>query len=216
MLRADGTLPQGLTRRAHGFLWHHAAWAATWAPGEVRRHWLAHDVGTVGLDEAEALQSRWGGLCLPPAPQYDGGPLPIEVVYIRAGDEFGETGWWTECGSQRSALPYSFMVAPGGSFGILEASWVPLHASLDGWIESLALTYALNGRAAHVRRIVGSDRDALDLTNLEVVAEVQGRADTWWRGDDRLIAIYRGEALLFERDEYAIAFVYDGLKDVLL
>ena len=135
---------------------------------------------------------------------------------VRAGCEFGETGWWIECGDQRSALPYGFMVAPGGSFGILEASWVPLHASLDGWIESLALTYAVSGRAAHVRRIVGSEVDALDLTDLQPVVEVQGRADTWWRGDDGLVAVFRGDSLLFDRDDYATALIYEGLKDVLL
>src|SRR5690348_3224833 len=57
-----------------------------------------------------------------------------------AADGSVVSGWWFEAGLQRTAVPYSFMIGPAGEFGIHAQRWVPLHASIEGWVESLALT----------------------------------------------------------------------------
>jgi hypothetical protein len=45
---------------------------------------------------------------------------------------------------------------------------------------------------------------------MEAVPEVRGVAGTWWLGTDSLIAIYRGEAELFQRPDYRTAYVHSG------
>ncbi|WP_327308943.1 hypothetical protein [Streptomyces sp. NBC_01298] len=39
----------------------------------------------------------------------------------------------------------------------------------------------------------------------------QGLADTWWRGKDSLIAVYRGEAAGFDAPHCLRARIYGGL-----
>jgi hypothetical protein len=40
---------------------------------------------------------------------------------------------------------------------------------------------------------------------------LQGLADTWWRGEDSLIAVYRGEASGFDAPHCLRAHIYGGL-----
>lgn len=53
--------------------------------------------------------------------------------------------------------------------------------------------------------------EELDLDGFEPVPEVQGLADTWWRGKDSLIAVYRGEASGFDAPHCLRAHIYGGL-----
>lgn len=53
--------------------------------------------------------------------------------------------------------------------------------------------------------------DDLELDGFEAVPEVAGLADAWWRGNDSLIAIYRGEAEVMEAPRCQTATIYAGL-----
>lgn len=107
-------------------------------------------------------------------------------------------------------MAYSFMIGPDGEFGIDAYRWTPLHASTDGWVESLAL-------AAHARRwattVTREAVDALDLREFEPVPEVQGLTDSWWRGKNSLIAVCRGEAVGLDAPQCLEAHIYGGLDD---
>lgn len=59
--------------------------------------------------------------------------------------------------------------------------------------------------------LVASAVDELDLDGFEQVPEVQGLADTWWRGKDSLIAVYRGEASGFDAPHCLRVHIYGGL-----
>ncbi|NED91339.1 hypothetical protein G3I76_66085, partial [Streptomyces sp. SID11233] len=113
-----------------------------------RRWWRERDVPAEAIDRMAAFQARWGGVVLPPAPEYDGGPR----YFGPDGPEKDDSGWWFEAGTQRSAVPYSFVIAPDGAFGIQveRNGWAPLHASVEGWVEALALAHHA---AAHATRI---------------------------------------------------------------
>ncbi|MFD9293249.1 hypothetical protein ACFWBV_34345 [Streptomyces sp. NPDC060030] len=53
--------------------------------------------------------------------------------------------------------------------------------------------------------------DGLDLDSFDDVPKVAGIADTWWRGTDSLIAIYRGEAEVMHAPSCRTATIYAGL-----
>ena len=100
-----------------------------------------------------AYQRRWGGLLLPPASQYDGGPKYFDPD----SPESDTAGWWFEAGMQRTAVPYSFMISPSGEFGIQAERWAPLHATVEGWVESLALAHHASIWAKQVTKLVSDE-----------------------------------------------------------
>ncbi|MEU2448285.1 hypothetical protein ABZ588_32880 [Streptomyces althioticus] len=55
--------------------------------------------------------------------------------------------------------------------------------------------------------------DDLELVGFEEVPEVAGLADTWWRGSDSLIAVYRGEAEVMDAPQCRTATIYAGLDE---
>ncbi|MFF9915575.1 hypothetical protein [Streptomyces sp. NPDC013457] len=55
--------------------------------------------------------------------------------------------------------------------------------------------------------------DELELDGFEAVQEVAGLADTWWRGTDSLVAVYRGEAEVMDAPQCLTATVYAGLDE---
>lgn len=61
-------------------------------------------------------------------------------------------------------------------------------------MEALALADHARRCARSTTTLTGEEVDGLDLDSFDAVPEVAGIADTWWRGTDSLIAIYRGEA----------------------
>ncbi|GLW04415.1 hypothetical protein Slala05_80450 [Streptomyces lavendulae subsp. lavendulae] len=74
--------------------------------------------------------------------------------------------------------------------------------------------------ADHARRcarttttLTGAAVDDLDLDGFEAVPEVAGITDTWCRGTDSLIAIYRGEAEAMHAPQCRTATIYAGLND---
>ncbi|WP_395292872.1 hypothetical protein ACF9IK_04130 [Kitasatospora hibisci] len=157
-----------------------------------------------------AFDERWGGLVLPPAPMYDGGPR----IFRPDTPEVAPTGgWWFEAGDQRTAVPFSFMIGPRGEFGIHAERWVALHASVEGWVESVALAHHAAMWAKRITKVAGADVDALQLGLYEPVSEVAALADGWWRGTDSLIAVYKGEAECFAKPAYRTAVIYSGLDE---
>ncbi|NEB00304.1 hypothetical protein G3I78_14725 [Streptomyces sp. SID13726] len=178
---------------------------------EIRRHrdaWLAEGIPAAEIDRAAAFQDRWGGLALPPAPFYEGGPRVLAAGRPRGSSG---SGWSFRAGDCRVSMPYGFLIGPDGTFGLDAHHWTPLHASTDGWVESLALAAHAARWAKTVTKLRGGAVDSLNLDDYEPVPEVQGLTDTWWRGHDSLIAVYRGEAVGLDAPRCLEAHVYGGL-----
>lgn len=197
-------LPAGLTRRAEIFIGVHGNRFATPDVGLHRAQWLQHGVPAPQVDRVLAWTQRWGGVVLPPSVHYDGGPRMLAPDGLERSGE----SWLFEAGAQRTALPYSFMIGPKGEFGIHADRWVPLHAGVEGWVESLALAEHAFHSSRATATVTGGAVEALDLEGFEPVAEVAGLADTWWRGPDSLVAVYRGEAECLSAPQCRTATVY--------
>lgn len=80
-------------------------------------------------------------------------------------------------------------------------------------MESLALAAHARRWARTVTRLTGEAAAALDLGGYEPVPEVQGVTDTWWRGRDSLVALYRGEAVGLDAPQCLEAHIYGGLDE---
>ncbi|MER7910053.1 hypothetical protein [Streptomyces sp. NPDC096068] len=202
-------VPDGLTLRARSFVSAHGVKVDVRPVERHRQWWRERDVPASAIDRMAAYQERWGGLLLPPAPKYDGGPKYLDPD----APEADSAGWWFEAGMQRTAVPYSFMIGPSGEFGIHAGKWAPLHATVEGWVESLALTYHASKWAQQVTKLVGDDVDGIDLTGYTPVREVRGLTDTWWRGPDSLVALYDGEAKALDFPRGRVAMIYSGLDE---
>ncbi|MFF3561209.1 hypothetical protein ACFYXS_14325 [Streptomyces sp. NPDC002574] len=203
-------VPDGLSVMTASFLHFHAVRVEPLPVERYRATWLGLGIPVEVIDRAAAYQARWGGFLVPPAPRYEGGP------HVLSADlPFGtpEEGWWFAAGDQRCSLPYGFMIAPDGAFGIRGARWTPLHAHVEGWVESVALAHRAAGSARRITQVSGDAVEGLDLDALDPVPRVAGIADTWWRGPDSLVAVYRGEAEHFGRPGYLRADVYEGLPE---
>ncbi|MFD8642289.1 hypothetical protein ACFV14_18530 [Streptomyces zaomyceticus] len=200
--------PEGLSRRARYFVEGHGLRVPCRDLTPFREAWLERGIPAAEIDRAMAFQTRWGGLALPPAPAYEGGPrvLETDVPEGSAAD-----GWRLPAGDCRFSMAHGFMIGPGGEFGIDANHWTPLHASTEGWVEALALADHAGYWARTITKIKGAAVEELDLDGFEPVPEVQGLADTWWRGEDSLIAVYRGTASGFDAPQCLRADIYGGL-----
>jgi hypothetical protein len=181
---------------------------------QTREHWTGRGIPPGIIERLADFEDQWGGLLLPPSPRYDGGPkfFRSDVPEPAPGG-----GWWFEAGDQRASVPYGFMVGPGDEFGILGLGdrWVALHASVAGWVEAVALAYHVRFWAANVTTVTGAAVDDLDLTGLAPVAEVEGLADTWWWGEDTVVAVHRGEMLALGPPDRQSATVHADFRDPL-
>ncbi len=210
------SVPQGLTRRARWFIVAHGVRADVPDVARYRSQWLQLGIPASEIDRAAAFQRVWGGLVLPPAPEYDGGPRYFAVDTpdgspAQMPDGSTVRGWWFEAGPQRTAVPYLFMIGPGGEFGIHAERWVPLHATIEGWVESLALAQHAGMWAKQITKLTGEQVRTLDLNGFEPVAEVRGLADAWWRGPDSLVAVYTGDSACMGASASPTAWLYSGL-----
>ncbi|MFG2325337.1 hypothetical protein [Streptomyces sp. NPDC048568] len=202
--------PDGLTKRARSFVVTHGVKVDVPWVSRHREQWLAAGIPSEEVDRAAAYQGRWGGLVLPPAPHYDGGPKHLGTD-VPEGSPV--EGWWFEAGPQRTAVPYSFMIGPQGEFGIHADRWTPLHRTIEGWVEALALAHHASTWARQTNKITGDEVDALALDTFEPVQEVEGLTDTWWRGSDSLVAVYAGEAESLSAPRCRTALIYSGLDE---
>ncbi|MEU2879357.1 hypothetical protein [Streptomyces sp. NPDC007070] len=200
--------PVGLSPRARRFV---EANGVRVPRRNIRRHrdaWLDQGIPAAEIDRAAAFQDRWGGLALPPAPFYEGGP---RILNADRPEGPAAEGWSFPAGSCRVSMAYGFVIGPDGAFGIDAHRWTPLHSSTDGWVESLALADHAGRWAETVTRVVGEAVESLDLDGYEPVPEVQGLTDTWWRGENSLVAVYRGEAVGLGAPRCLEARVYSGV-----
>lgn len=181
---------------------------------KYRNPWLERGIPAEQIDRALDFESRWGGLVLPPAPAYEGGPR-----WFGAGCPEGsaEEGWRFAAGDQRCSVPFSFWIGPNDEFGICGPRWTPLHAGIEGWIESVALAHHAALFARKITKLRGADADGLDLDGFDQVREVRGLADTWWTRPTCYVAVFRGEATAHAGERRHApatrAIVYEGLPD---
>lgn len=203
-------VPDGLTVRARSFVRAHGVKVDVRPVERHRQGWLERGVPAGIVDRMAAFQERWGGLLLPPAAEYEGGPKYLDAGLPEGSDA---EGWRFEAGMQRASVPYSFMIGPSGEFGIHAVRWAPLHATVEGWVESVALACHASAWAQRIDRVNGDDVEGVVPEGYEPVSEVRGLADTWWRGSDTLVAVYSGlaEALDFPRGRTAL--IYSGLDE---
>ncbi|MDG9723783.1 hypothetical protein [Streptomyces sp. DH41] len=202
--------PEGLSRRARRFV---EVDGIRLPRQDIRRHrdaWTGRGIPAAEIDRAVAFQDRWGGLALPPAVFYEGGPRTLDADCPEGSDT---EGWSFPAGDCRVSMAYGFMIGPDGAFGIDAHRWTPLHASVSGWVESLALAAHARRWATTVTKITGKAVEALDPDGYEPVPEVQGLTDTWWRGRTSLVAVYRGEALGLDAPRCLETHIYDGLDE---
>ena len=203
--------PSGLSLRAQRFIREEGERVDTWTAEQHREHWGRHGRPDHIVEQLVQFQARWGGLQLPTVAEYDGGP-----AYLAGDDpDYCEgIGLCFDAGGTRTALPYSFCVDRSGRFGLVLDEWVPLHGSVEGWVEAAALEHEVmlrsRVRLLEGRRVTGVvDRLSKRLGSLEPVPEVAGLADTWWRGRGVVLAIYTGEAQAFGSSRYQRAYVYE-------
>ncbi|MCR6489167.1 hypothetical protein M8542_40725 [Amycolatopsis sp. OK19-0408] len=200
----------GLSRRARAFVAGHGVRLPVPSLEPMRARWLRDGIPAEQIDRAEAFHERWGGLCLPPSPCYDGGPRTFHADFPewRPG-----AGWLFDAGTTRTALPYGFAIGPAGEFGLDGNEWSPLHASVEGWVESLALAAHATRWASRTTRLTGDAAEDFSLDGCVQIPEVAGLADTWWRGDGTLVAVHRGEARACAFPPYRTTLVHSGLAD---
>jgi hypothetical protein len=160
----------------------------------TRDHWVNHSIPAAVIEQMSVFEAQWGDWLLPPAPRYNGGPELFRSDMPQA-DVGG--GWWFEAGDERFSMWYWFLVGPTGEFGIGDGvRRVPLHASVAGWVEAVALAYQAQLWAPRIETVRGAAVGDLDLSDMEPFNEVAGVSDGWWRDAHTVIVVYRGEAQL--------------------
>ena len=148
---------------------------------------------------------------LPPAPCYEGGPLALSVDSTPEGSP--EEGWWFGAGAQRCSVPFSFLIGLRWRVRDPGRPVDPLHTSVEGWVESMALAHHASLWARQITRLSGAAVENLELGALELVPLMAGLADTWWRGPETLVAVYQGEADSSGMPRLLRAYRYDGLPE---
>lgn len=105
--------PEGPSRRARYFVEVHGLRVPQ---PDIRLHrdaWLRHGTPAAEIGRAVAFQDRWGGLALPPAPAYGGGP---RILHADVPEGSAADGWLFPAGDERVSMAYGFMIGPGGVF----------------------------------------------------------------------------------------------------
>lgn len=196
--------PAGLSLRAQKFLATFGTRTTAPSADEQRAHWRSYQVPEAGVELAAAYQDRWGGLVLPETAHYDGGPACLSADMPTQHDGFG---WCITAGPGRDSVPYGFYVDQHGRFGVSWTRRVPLHGSVEGWVEACALEHAATDWDLVARR-TGDLRELMTtwvprVGPLTPVPEVHGLADAWLRGDGVMVWICTGEYRLFADEDDA-------------
>jgi hypothetical protein len=206
-VRTDDAVLGRLTPSARSFVCSQGVRMEPRLLEQHREAWIGHGVPVEVVDRAVEFQRLWGGLVQPPGPFYDGGPRYFDV----GGFERSEDGEWLfEVGPSRTAVPYGFMIGPGGAFGIATTRRVPLHGTIEGWIESLSLAHDAFVYAERITRYTGVRVETIDFTELEPIEVVAGVTDSWWRGDGVLVACSSGEAEALDAPQSRVALRFTG------
>jgi hypothetical protein len=204
-------LPDGvLSRRALSFVRAHGQRVAGNRVQRSAAHWIEQ-----GFDEALVLRAveyeqRWGDLYLPPSMLFNGGPkyLGPDLLVGSWSD-----GGYLEAGPARFSVFYDFLLGPDGAFGVGDTEFVPLYASVEGWIESLALEYQVRGVAKETRKLRGPEVSSLDLSAMSFFPKVSGLSESWLMDAERVVFVSRGISFISGHPDDLVAIVYSGIPD---
>ncbi|MET7945020.1 hypothetical protein [Streptomyces sp. NPDC005302] len=105
--------PSGLSRRAQKFVEVDGIRVPVQGIRRYREAWVRLGIPAVEIDRAMEFQDRWGGLALPPAPFYEGGPRILGADHPEGS---ATEGWSFPAGSGRVSMAYGFMIGPEGEF----------------------------------------------------------------------------------------------------
>lgn len=203
-------LADGLSRRASTFVRTHGHRLVSDTAQRSVAEWITQGLDRGAVHKTAEHERQWGNLYLPPSLAYNGGPRYL-------GGEAPTSEWASkgciEAGPSRVSTSYEFLIDDSGSFGVGASRFVPLYSSVEGWIEALALEYAVRGMAAMVRRMSGPDLAALDLSRMEPFPGIPGISDSWLIDEEAIVFVCRGRALLskYPDDEFAVS--YSGIAD---
>jgi hypothetical protein len=199
-----------LSQRALSFVWGHGQRLPSSRAAQCVDSWIGHGVDRALAQRAVEYEQRWGDLYLPPSMFYNGGPKYLGSDVL-VGD--WSAGGYLEAGPARFSVAYDFLVGPDGVFGVGETEFVPLYASVEGWIESLAIEYLLRCVATEIRTFRNSNVSSLGLSTMSPFPQVPGLADTWLIDDERVVFVCRGIGFLSGYLGDVIAVVYSGIPD---
>lgn len=129
--------PAGLSRRAQRFIETEGIRVRR---QDIRCHrdaWIKHGIPAAEIERAAAFQDRWGGLALPPAPFYEGGPRILDADWGRCRNASGTGHRSAELPSpdrgpapERASAP---AWAPPGRRGAGSRGWGGYTTTAAGW-----------------------------------------------------------------------------------
>jgi hypothetical protein len=172
--------------------------------------WIAQGLDEALVQRAADYERRWGDLYLPPSMFFNGGPryLGPDVLAGRWSD-----GGYIEAGPARYSVSYDFLLAADGTFGVADIEFVPLYASVEDWIESLALEHEVRRLATEARTFTGPEVPSLDLATMSPFPGVSGLSESWLIDAERVVFVSRGMSLVSHYPDDVVAVVYSGIPD---
>ncbi len=204
-------VPAGaLSRRALSFVQGHGQRLPSNRAYQSAEDWIGQGVDRVLTQRAVEYEQRWADLYLPPSMFYNGGPR-----YLGSNVLVGEwsAGGYFESGPARFSISYDFLLGPDGAFGVGGVEFVPLFASVEDWIESLALEYLLRRVTTETRKFIGPEMSSLDLSAMSPFPRISGISDSWLMDDERVVFVCRGMGFLSSFPDDVFAVAYSGIPD---
>jgi len=204
-------LPEGvLSPRALSFVRAHGQRKPSNRAQRSAAQWIEQGLDQDLVQRAIDYERRWGDLYLPPSVFYNGGPkyLGPDLLVGRWSD-----GGYLEAGPARFSVFYDFLLGPDGAFGVGDIEFVPLYASVEGWIESLALENEIRSAANEIRKLRGSEISSLDFSTMSPFPGVSGISESWLIDDERIVFVSRGISFISGHPDDVVAIVYSGIPD---
>jgi hypothetical protein len=199
-----------LSRRALTFVQAHGERVTSNRAQRSADQWVEQGFDEVLVLRAVAYERRWGDLYLPPSMLFNGGPKYLGPDLL-AGN--WSDGGFIEAGSARFSVFYDFLLGPDGAFGVGGTEFIPLYASVEEWIESLALEYGVRRVAKEIRKLNGSEVLSLDLSAMLPFPGVSGLSESWFIDAERVVFVSRGISLISGHPEDLVAIVYSDIPD---
>ncbi|TDC77963.1 hypothetical protein E1193_21485 [Micromonospora sp. KC606] len=204
-------LPAGvLSRRALSFVRAHGQRKPSNRAQRFAEQWIKQGLDRALVQQAIDYERRWGDLYLPPSVLYNGGPkyLGPDLLVGRWSD-----GGYIEAGPARFSVSYDFLLGPDGAFGIGDIEFIPLYASVEGWIESLALENEVRSVANEIRKLRGPEVSSLDFSAMLPFPGIPGLSESWLMDDGQIVFVSRGISLISGHLDDVVAIVYSGIPD---
>jgi hypothetical protein len=199
-----------LSRRALSFVRVHGQRVPADRMQRSAAQWIEQGLDGALVQRAVDYEKHWGDLYLPPSLLFEGGPryLGADVLLGRWSD-----GGYLEAGPSRVSVYFDFLLRADGAFGVGDVEFIPLYASVEDWIESLALEYEVLSVATEIRRFRGPEIPELDLSAMSPFPGLSGLSEQWMIDADRIVFFSRGTGLVAGRPDEAVAIVYSGISD---